>query len=138
MKFSRIRFQGDYLLGGSLRAKPSRAVIADEHGHSGGCDDDITQPTEGIGNLSENKIAQNCGENDLAVIVDRNFSCGSKGIGGGYGKLSAGCSQSCQKQKNQLFCRHGMIAEEEMGQGTDAGKSGKNKYNQGAFYAVSA
>ena len=103
MKFSRIRFQGDYLLGRSLREKPSRAVIADEHGHSGGCDDDITQPTEGIGNLSENKIAQNCGENDLAVIVDRNFSCGGEGIGGGDGELTA-CGRQTSQQQNAELC----------------------------------
>lgn len=90
------------------------AVIADKHCHSGGCDDEIPQPAEGIGNLSENEIAQDGREDDLAVVVNGNLPCGGVGVSGSDGELAAGGCQTGQKQCAQLCQRHGMVAEDEV------------------------
>ena len=93
------------------------SVVADKHGYSSGRDDDIAQPAESIGDLPENEIAQDRREDDLAVIVNGNFSCGGEGIGCGDGKLSAGGSKTCQQEGAQLLQRHGLEGEEQVGQG---------------------
>ncbi len=106
----------------------------DKHCHSGGCDDDIPQPAEGIGNLSENEIAQDGGENDLAVVVNRNFPSGGIGICRSDGELPAGGCQTSQKQCAQLRHSHGMIAEDQIGQCHQAGEGGEKEHDEGAFY----
>ena len=87
-------------------------VVTDKHGHCCGCNDDITQPAEGVGNLSENKVAKDRRENDLAVIIYGNFSGGGKGICGGDGELTAGSCQTCQQKDAQPFQCHGVEMED--------------------------
>ncbi len=114
------------------------SVVSDKHGYSGGCDDDIAQPAEGIRDLSENEITQNRRENDLAVIVNGNFSCGGEGIGCGDGKLSAGGSKTCQQEGAQLFQCHGMEVEDQVGQGAETGESGEKEHDEGSFDTAGA
>ena len=110
------------------------AVIADEHGYRSGSDDDIAQPAESIGNLSENEEAEDGRENDLAVIVNRNFTGGGVGIGCCDGELTAGCRQTCQKQGAQLRHRHGMEAENQIRQSAYAGEGREKEYDERPFY----
>ncbi len=109
-------------------------VIADKHCHSSGCDDEISQPAEGIGNLPENEIAQDGGKDDLAVIVNGNFPCGGIGVCRSDGELPAGGCQTGQKQCAQLCHCHGVVAEEQVGQGHYAGKGGEKEHDKGPFY----
>lgn len=113
-------------------------VIAQEHCDCGGGDDEIAQPAERIGNLPKDEIAEDGRENNLAIIIDGNFSGGGIGICGGDGELSACRCQAC-KQKRAKLCRcHGMIAEEEIGQGANAGKGGEKEHDERPFYPLHA
>lgn len=124
---------------GCLRVESSvGSIVADEHGYGGGGDNDIAQPAESIGDLSEYEEAKDRRKNDLAIIVDGNFPRGGEGIGGGDSELTAGCRQTCQKQDAKLFHRHGMILEKKVGQRADAGKGREKEHNEGPFYAAGA
>ena len=131
-------FNVSNVLSNNIRFSLCGSVVADKHGYSGGCDDDIAQPAEGIGDLTENEIAQDCRENDLTVIVDRNFSCGGEGVGGGDGELTTGGRQTCQQQDAKLCQGHGMEVEDQVGQGAGAGKCGEEEHDKRPFYTADA
>ena len=64
-----------------------RSIVAQEHGNGCRGDDDVANPAENIGNLTEDEIAENCRKDNLAIVIDGNFSGGGVGIGCGDGEL---------------------------------------------------
>lgn len=65
-----------------------RSIVAQEHGNGCRGDDDVANPAENIGNLTEDEIAENCRKDNLAIVIDGNFSGGGVGIGCGDGELT--------------------------------------------------
>ena len=51
-----------------------RSIVAQEHGNGCRGDDDVANPAESIGNLTEDEIAENCRKDNLAIVIDGNFS----------------------------------------------------------------
>ena len=115
-----------------------RAVVAQEHGNGSRGDDDIANPAEGIGNLTEDEIAEDCREDNLAIIIYGNFSGRGVGISCGDGELTACRRQACKHEDAKLLQRHGMIAEEQIGQGDNAGKCGEKEHDKRPFHALHA
>ena len=105
-------------------------VIAQEHCDCGGGDDEIAQPAERIGNLPKDEIAENCRKDNLAIVIDGNFSGGGVGIGCGDGELTACRRKSCKQKNAELLQRHRVIAENEIGQGDNAGKCGEKEHDE--------
>lgn len=102
-----------------------RSIVAQEHGNGCRGDDDVANPAENIGNLTEDEIAENCRKDNLAIVIDGNFSGGGVGIGCGDGELTACRRKSCKQENAELLQRHGVIAENEIGQGDNAGNAEK-------------
>ena len=98
-----------------------RSIVAQEHGNGCRGDDDVANPAENIGNLTEDEIAENCRKDNLAIVIDGNFSGGGVGIG---------CGESCKQENAELLQRHGVIAENEIGQGDNAGKCGEKEHDE--------
>ena len=55
-----------------------RSIVAQEHGNGCRGDDDVANPAENIGNLTEDEIAENCRKDNLAIVIDGNFSGGDR------------------------------------------------------------
>ena len=94
-----------------------RSIVAQEHGNGCRGDDDVANPAENIGNLTEDEIAGN-------------FSGGGVGIGCGDGELTACRRKSCKKENAELLRGHRVIAENEIGQGDNAGKCGEKEHDE--------
>ena len=74
-----------------------RSIVAQEHGNGCRGDDDVANPAENIGNLTEDEIAENCRKDNLAIVIDGNFSGGGVGIGCGDGELTAAASPASRR-----------------------------------------
>ena len=107
-----------------------RFIVAQEHGNGCRGDDDVANPAEDIGNLTEDEIAENCRKDNLAIVVYGNFSGGGIGICGGDGELTACRRKSCKQENTELLQCHGVIAENEIGQGDNAGKCGEKEHDE--------
>ena len=46
-----------------------RSIVAQEHGNGCRGDDDVANPAESIGNLTEDEIAENCRKDNLAIVI---------------------------------------------------------------------
>lgn len=115
-----------------------RSIVAQEHGNGCRGDDDVANPAEDIGNLTEDEIAENCRKDNLAIVIYGNFSGGGVGIGCGDGELTACRRKSCKQENTELLQCHGVIAENEIGQGDNAGKCGEKEHDEGSFYTIHA
>ena len=107
-----------------------RSIVAQEHGNGCRGGDDVANPAENIGNLTEDEIAENCRKDNLAIVIDGNFSGGGVGIGCGDGELTACRRKYCKQENAELLQRHGVIAENEIGQGDNAGKCGEKEHDE--------
>ena len=100
-----------------------RSIVAQEHGNGCRGDDDVANPAEDIGNLTEDEIAENCRKDNLAI---------------GDGELTACRRKSCEQENTELLQCHGVIAENEIGQGDNAGKCGEKEHDERPFYPFRA
>ena len=99
-------------------------------------DDAIAQEAEGVGDLAEDEKAQQSGEDDLGIVIDRDFPGGGKGIGGGDAELAAGPKNAAKQQPQQLHrAGHGEI-QQGQGQHSQGGKNREAKYHQCAGRTV--
>ena len=89
-----------------------RSIVAQEHGNGCRGDDDVANPAEDIGNLTEDEIAENCRKDNLAIVIDGNFSGGGVGIGCGDGELTACRRKSCTEQYEPLLPGHNVKIEQ--------------------------
>ena len=78
-----------------------RSIVAQEHGNGCRGDDDVANPAESIGNLTEDEIAENCRKDNLAIVIDGNFSGGGVGIG------NAGTQAAEQTNQRREACQIG-------------------------------
>ena len=106
--------------------------------HKQGCSDNeyISKETEHIRDLSEEQESKDCGEDDLAVVVDGDLSCRSALVCCGNGELATGGAQSCTDQdQNLLWSRHDKMSSDPWND--DQGREGgKVKYNDRTLHSI--
>ena len=108
------------------------------HGHRRAADDQIAQPAEQIRDLVKDQEAQQGGEEDLGVVVDRQFPGGGVGVGRRDGELSPCRRRTGQQEEEKLPAGHGVVAEDEIGGGGRTGEGGEEEHDEGPGHPLLA
>ena len=85
------------------------AVVVQEVQNSHTADDEVAQEAEYIGDIAEDEKADDGGENDLRVVIDRDFPGGGVAVSAGDSKLTAGGTDACQQEVQRLLQGHGGV-----------------------------
>ena len=89
------------------------SVVIDIHCNARAADENITDNAESVRHVAEDEKAENCGENYLRIIIDRNFLCRRTDICLCYSDLPDTCENSRQNEIKKLLCRHRCVTKNE-------------------------
>ena len=103
------------------------SVVIDIHCNACAADENITDNAESVRHVAEDEKSENCGENYLRIIIDRDFLCRRTDICLCYSDLPDTCENARQNEIKKLFCRHGGVIKNEKREENKAGKRGEIK-----------